>query len=143
MILSAIKAQQISNHWKFRLHLEKEFNAKLLSKKNFFFFLKLPKPSKKPSWAFFTSITHIIWSWMTKLYCIFSKCYIFILFCHFTRLLLKKWFCYFDYTGLLCWRLRVFFLSWDSLHARLSNHYKAWCYKKSKHKKIRGYRKYF
>ena len=28
-----------------------------------------------------------------------------------------------------------FFLNWDSLHARLNSHYKAWSYKKKKHKK--------
>ena len=30
---------------------------------------------------------------------------------------------------------------WDSLHARLNSHYKAWSYKKKKHKKIKVYRK--
>ena len=34
-----------------------------------------------------------------------------------------------------------FFIYWDSLHARLNSHYKAWSYKKKKHKKIRAYRK--
>ena len=29
----------------------------------------------------------------------------------------------------------------DSLHARLNSHYKAWNYKKKKHKKIQAYRK--
>ena len=33
-----------------------------------------------------------------------------------------------------------FFFNWDSLHARLNSHYKAWSYKKST-KKITGYRK--
>ena len=34
------------------------------------------------------------------------------------------------------------FLNWDSLHARLNHHQKAWSYKKKKkHKKIKGYRK--
>ena len=28
-----------------------------------------------------------------------------------------------------------FFFNWDSLHARLNNHYEAWSYKKKKHKK--------
>ena len=32
------------------------------------------------------------------------------------------------------------FFNWDSLHARLNSHYKAWNYKK-KHKKITVYRK--
>ena len=35
-----------------------------------------------------------------------------------------------------CW-----FFNWDSLHARLNSHYKAWSYKKKKHKKIKAYRK--
>ena len=30
---------------------------------------------------------------------------------------------------------RVSFFNWDSLHARLNSHYKAWSYKKKKHKK--------
>ena len=29
-----------------------------------------------------------------------------------------------------------FFLNCDSLHARLNNHYKAWSYKKKKHKRL-------
>ena len=33
------------------------------------------------------------------------------------------------------------FVNWDSLHARLGSHYKAWSYKKKKHKKIKTYRK--
>ena len=33
-----------------------------------------------------------------------------------------------------------FFFNWDSLHARLNSHYKAWSYKKST-KKITAYRK--
>ena len=33
------------------------------------------------------------------------------------------------------------FCNWDSLHARLNSHYKAWSYKKKKHKKIKAYRK--
>ena len=36
---------------------------------------------------------------------------------------------------------RIFFFNWDSLHARLNSHYKAWRYKKKKHKKIKAYRK--
>ena len=32
------------------------------------------------------------------------------------------------------------FFNWDSLHARLNSHYKAWSYKKKKHKKIKAYR---
>ena len=31
-----------------------------------------------------------------------------------------------------------FFFNWDSLHARLNCHYKAWSYQKEKHKKIKG-----
>ena len=34
-----------------------------------------------------------------------------------------------------------FFLYWDLLHARLNSHYKAWSYKKKKHKKIQAHRK--
>ena len=34
-----------------------------------------------------------------------------------------------------------FFLNWDSLHARLNSHYKAWSYKKKKHKKIKAHKK--
>ena len=33
-------------------------------------------------------------------------------------------------------------LDWDSLYARLNSHYKAWNYKKKKHKKIKAYRKF-
>ena len=35
------------------------------------------------------------------------------------------------------------FFYWDSLHASLNSHYKAWGYKKKKHKKIKAYRKSF
>ena len=35
----------------------------------------------------------------------------------------------------------TFFFNWDSLHARLNSHYKAWNYKKKKHKKIKTYMK--
>ena len=35
----------------------------------------------------------------------------------------------------------LFFLNWDSLHARLNSHYRAWNYKKKRHKKIKAYRK--
>ena len=31
--------------------------------------------------------------------------------------------------------------NWDSLHAMPNSHYKAWSYKKEKHKKIEAYRK--
>ena len=34
-----------------------------------------------------------------------------------------------------------FFFNWDSLHARLNNHYEAWSCKKRSTKKITGYRK--
>ena len=30
-----------------------------------------------------------------------------------------------------------FFFHWDSLHARLNSHYKAWNYKKKKHKRVK------
>ena len=33
------------------------------------------------------------------------------------------------------------FFNWDSFHARLNSHYKAWNYKKKKHKKIKAYSK--
>ena len=36
---------------------------------------------------------------------------------------------------------KSFFFNWDSLHARLNSHYKAWSYKKKKHKKIKAHRK--
>ena len=32
--------------------------------------------------------------------------------------------------------------NWDSLHAKVSSHNKAWSYKKNKHKKIKSYRNY-
>ena len=35
----------------------------------------------------------------------------------------------------------LFICNWDSLHERLSNHYKACSYKKKKYKKIKAYRK--
>ena len=38
--------------------------------------------------------------------------------------------------------VNIFFFNWDSLHARLNSHYKAWSYKKKKHKKIKAYRKF-
>ena len=36
----------------------------------------------------------------------------------------------------------ILFFNWDSLHARLNSHYKAWSYKKKKHKKIKAFRKF-
>ena len=36
---------------------------------------------------------------------------------------------------------KIFFLDWDSLHARLNSHYEVWSYKKKKHKKVKAYRK--
>ena len=33
-----------------------------------------------------------------------------------------------------------FLKNWDSLHAKLNSHYKAWSYRKRKHKKIKAYR---
>ena len=48
-----------------------------------------------------------------------------------------------------CWKVslvvrvfKIFFLNWDSLHARLNSHYEAWSYKKKKHKKTAAFRKY-
>ena len=35
----------------------------------------------------------------------------------------------------------ILFFNWDSLHASLNCHWKAWIYKKKKHKKIKAYRK--
>ena len=38
--------------------------------------------------------------------------------------------------------MQNFFLkNWDSLHARLNSPYKAWSYKKKKHKKFKAYKK--
>ena len=37
--------------------------------------------------------------------------------------------------------ISTFFFDWDSLHARLNSHYKAWSYKKGSTKKITGWRK--
>ena len=36
---------------------------------------------------------------------------------------------------------KIFFLNWDSFHARLNSHCKAWSYEKKKHKKIKAYTK--
>ena len=33
------------------------------------------------------------------------------------------------------------YINWDSLHSKLNRHYKAWSYKKKKHKKIKAYMK--
>ena len=33
------------------------------------------------------------------------------------------------------------YINWDSLHPKLNRHYKAWSYKKKKHKKINAYMK--
>ena len=46
-------------------------------------------------------------------------------------------------TELFCWFVipHCLFFNWDSLHARLNSHYKAWSYKKKKHKKKLAYRK--
>ena len=35
----------------------------------------------------------------------------------------------------------IFFVNWDSLHARLNSHYEPWSYKKKNHKKMKVYRK--
>ena len=37
--------------------------------------------------------------------------------------------------------IKMVFFNWDSLHAGINNHYKAWSCKKKKHKKIKAYRK--
>ena len=42
---------------------------------------------------------------------------------------------------LIVWGSFNFFLNWDTLHAKLNCHYKAWSYKKKKHKNIEAYRK--
>ena len=47
----------------------------------------------------------------------------------------------FTETNLELQPIKEFSLNWDLLHARLSSHYKAWSYKKKKHKKIAAYRK--
>ena len=45
------------------------------------------------------------------------------------------------YTFFLCYlHFYNFSFNWDSLHARLHSHYKAWSYKKKKHKNIRVHR---
>ena len=38
-------------------------------------------------------------------------------------------------------KLYFYFFNWDSLHARLNSHYKAWSCKKQKQKKVKAYRK--
>ena len=38
--------------------------------------------------------------------------------------------------------LLSFFFNWDFLHPRLNSHFKAWTYKKKRHKKIKAYRKF-
>ena len=43
--------------------------------------------------------------------------------------------------NLLSLLLYLFFFNWDSLHARLNSYYKAWSYKKKKHKRIKAHRK--
>ena len=43
------------------------------------------------------------------------------------------------YQNILAWG--KFFINWDSLHARMNRHYKAWSYKKKKHEKIKAYSK--
>ena len=35
----------------------------------------------------------------------------------------------------------IFFVNWDSFHARLNSHYESWSYKKKNHKKIKAYNK--
>ena len=46
-----------------------------------------------------------------------------------------------NYTLLLYYPISFFFFNWDSPHARLNSHYKAWSYKKRSTKRITGYRK--
>ena len=55
------------------------------------------------------------------------------------RLTLKKW----ELTGIPGHnkRLTFSFFNWDSPHARLNSHYKAWSYKKRGTKRITGYSK--
>ena len=45
------------------------------------------------------------------------------------------------YVSFLFGNTRYTFFNWDSLHARLNSHYKAWSYKKKKHKKFKAYGK--
>ena len=33
-------------------------------------------------------------------------------------------------------QIRLIFFNWDSLHARMNNHYEAWSHKKKKHKRL-------
>ena len=47
-----------------------------------------------------------------------------------------------DRSRFLWWQAEIFFFNWDSLHPKLNSHYKAWSYKKKKHKKIKAYRKF-
>ena len=47
---------------------------------------------------------------------------------------------------IICWVPKTnqepsVFFNWDSIYARLNSHYKAWSYRKKKHKKIKAYRK--
>ena len=44
-------------------------------------------------------------------------------------------------SGSCIWSFFSFLFNWDSLHTRLNSHYKAWSYKKKKHKKTKAYRK--
>ena len=56
------------------------------------------------------------------------------------KMQIKKW----KRENCPCWLCKFFsffFFNWDSLHARPNSHYKAWSYKKRKHKKIKAYRK--
>ena len=46
-----------------------------------------------------------------------------------------------EVSGLETCNFIIIFFNWDSLHAQLSSQYKAWSYKKKKHKKIKAYNK--
>ena len=69
----------------------------------------------------------------------FGSLFIFSLFfCSFLEFFRVKFFpvCYSS-----TWLVFFWFFCWDSLHARLNSHYKAWSYKKRTTKKITRYRK--
>ena len=69
VILSEIKTQEISVDWKCRLHLEKQFNIKVLSKKleEKFVFSENPLTIYKHYWAFSTRIIHPQYSFLVLL----------------------------------------------------------------------------
>ena len=45
------------------------------------------------------------------------------------------------YLAVTPWKYQYWFFNWDLLQVRLNKLYKAWSYKKKKHKKIKAYRK--